>query len=51
MKWLKSEIEDSIGSIVDEEIERCTEKGGHENVSDTDTLVARIAEKVIKSKQ
>ena len=50
VKSLKSEIETYIGPIVDDEISRYTERG-HEHVSDTDTLVARITEKVTKSQQ
>lgn len=50
MKFLKSEIEECVGPIVDEEIERYTESA-HENLSDTDTLVARITDKVTNSKQ
>lgn len=50
MKFLKTEIEECVGPIVDEEIERYSENA-HHNVSDTDTLVARITDKVIKSKE
>lgn len=48
VKFLKKEIEESIGPLVDEEIELYSESG-HEYMSDTETLVARITDKVTKS--
>lgn len=50
VKFLKTEIEESIGSLVDEEIELYSESG-HEYMSDTETLVASITDKVTKSPQ
>ena len=50
MKLLKAEIESCVGPIVDEEIEKYSESA-HHNVSDTDTLVSRITEKVIESRE
>ena len=50
VKSLKSEIDGCIGSIVDDEIELYSDSG-HEHLSDTDTLVARISQKVTRSQQ
>lgn len=50
VKFLKAEIEECIGPLVDEEIGQYTESG-HEHVSDTDTLVNKITGKVTQSQQ
>ena len=50
VKHLKTEVEVCIGELIDDEIELYSESG-HEYMSDTETLVARITDKVTKSPQ
>jgi len=51
VKFLKTEIETCIGPVVDEEIERYSENSHHDNMSDTDTLVTNVTQKILKSTQ